>query len=75
MYNFREYSDSYTKTFEVLWQYCRDVPAVDVNGAIGDFNAANATKRSFKIETKTIGQTGDDGSKNCSKNETIKIFK
>ena len=26
-----------------LWQYCRDKPAVDNNGAIIDFNVANVT--------------------------------
>ena len=36
MYNLIEYSKNYSKTSEILWQYCRDVPAVN-NVAITDF--------------------------------------
>ena len=32
-----EYSDNYSKTSRILWQYCRDVPAIDANGACGSF--------------------------------------
>ena len=28
MYNLIEYSDNYSKTSGILWQFCRDVPAV-----------------------------------------------
>ena len=34
MYNLIEYSDSFSKICGNLWQYCRDVPAVDNDGAI-----------------------------------------
>ena len=34
MYNFIEYSDNYSKTSGSLWQYCKDIPAVDNNNAI-----------------------------------------
>ena len=43
MYNLIEYSDNYSKTSGSLWQYCKDIPAVNDNGAIVDFNGANAT--------------------------------
>ena len=52
MCNLIEYNDNYSKISGALWQYCRDEPAVDANGAIGDFNAANATTRSFNIKTE-----------------------
>ena len=29
MYNLTEYSDNYSKTLGSLWQYCKDIPAVD----------------------------------------------
>ena len=31
MYNLIEYSDNYSKTPGSLWQYCKDIPAVDNN--------------------------------------------
>ena len=37
MYNLIEYSDNYSKTSGSLWQYCKDVPAVDNNNAIVNF--------------------------------------
>ena len=40
MYNLTEYSDNYSKTSGSLWQYCKDMPAVDNNDAIIDFNSA-----------------------------------
>ena len=59
-YNLIEYSDNYSKTSESLWQYCKDIPAVEDNGAIVDFNGANATD-SFNFKTKITGQTNNDG--------------
>ena len=37
MYNIMEYSDNYSKTSGSLWEYCRDIPAVDNNKAIVNF--------------------------------------
>ena len=37
MYKLIEYSDNYLKTPGILWQYCRDVLAVNDDGAITDF--------------------------------------
>ena len=43
MYNLIEYSDNYSQISRSLWQYCKDVPAVNNNGNIVNFNKANAT--------------------------------
>ena len=43
-----------------LWQYCKDIPAVNNNDEIVDFDGANATD-SFNFKTKITGQTDDDG--------------
>ena len=48
MYNLIEYSDNYSKTSGSLWQYCKEIQAIDNNGDIADFNEANATD-SFKF--------------------------
>ena len=59
MYNLIEYSDNYSKISGSLWQYCKEIPATNGNGAILDFNRANTTD-SFSFKTKIIGQTNDD---------------
>ena len=43
MYNLIEHCDNYSKTFGRLWQYCKDIPAVNDNGAIVSFNGDNDT--------------------------------
>ena len=47
MYNVIEYNDNYSKTSGGLWQYCKDIPAVNNNGNIVDFRGANATTNSL----------------------------
>ena len=47
MYNLIEYSENYSKTSGSLWQYCKEIPAINNNGAIVDCKWANATD-SFK---------------------------
>ena len=37
MYNLIEYSGNYSKTSGGLWQYCKDIPAVDDYGHIVDY--------------------------------------
>ena len=59
MYNLIEYSDNYSKSSGSLWQYCKEIPAIDNNGDIADFNGANATD-SFNFKTKITGQTADN---------------
>ena len=43
MYNLIEHSDNYSKTSGSLWQYCKDIPAVDNNNAIVNFTENNVT--------------------------------
>ena len=56
MYNLIEYSDNYSKTCGSLWQYCKEIPAINNSGHIEDFDEANATD-SFNFKTKITGQT------------------
>ena len=60
MYNLTEYSGNYSKTSGSLWQYCEDIPAVNNNGNIVEFNGADATD-SFNIKAKIIGKTDNNG--------------
>ena len=60
MYNLLEFSDNYSKTSGSLWQYFKDIPAVDDDGNIINFNGANNTD-SFKFKNRLTGQTNDDG--------------
>ena len=60
MYNLIEYSDDFFKTSGSLWQYCKDIQAVNDDGNIVDFNGANATD-SFNFKIKMTDQTDDDG--------------
>ena len=62
MYNLIEYSDDYSKTSGSLWQYCKDIPAIDDNNAIVNLNNNNLTD-SFNFKVKMTGQTGDNGTK------------
>ena len=63
MYNLIEYSENYSKTSGSLWQYCKDIPAIDNNNAIVNFTNNNLTD-SFNFKVKMTGQTGDNGTKN-----------
>ena len=56
MYNLIEYSDNYSKTCGSLWQYCKEIPTLNNDGNIADFNGANATD-SFNFKTKITDQT------------------
>ena len=60
VYSLIEYSDNYSKTSRSLWQYCKEIPAVNNDGNIVDFNGANETD-SFKFKTKRTSETNDDG--------------
>ena len=60
MYSLIGYSDNYSKTSGSLWQYCKEIPAVNDNGDIVDFDGANAAD-SFNFKAKTTSQTDDDG--------------
>ena len=51
MYNLTGYSDNCSKTSGSLWKYCKEIPAVNNNGNIINFNGANATD-SVNFKTK-----------------------
>ena len=57
MYNLIAYSDNYSKTSGSLWQYCKEMPAVNNNDEIVDFNGTNACSESFNFKTKITCQT------------------
>ena len=59
MYKLIEHSDNYSKTSGSLWQYCKEIPAVDNNGGIINFNGANETD-SFNFKTKITAKTADN---------------
>ena len=63
MYNLVEYSDNYLKTSGVLWQFYRDVSALDDDDVITDFTEDNATTKSSNVKVKLSGQTGNNGTK------------
>ena len=60
MYNLIEYSDNYSKTSGILWQYCKDIPAINDDENIVSFDGNNDSD-SFKFKAKITGQTNDDG--------------
>ena len=60
MYNLIEYSDNYSKTSGSLWQYCKEIPAVNNHDNIVNFDGTNATD-SFNFKTKITGKTNDTG--------------
>ena len=66
MYHLIEYSDNYSKTSGSLWQYCKEIPAIDDVGVIVDFNGANANATdtnntdSFNFKAKITGQSNDN---------------
>ena len=62
MYNLIEHSDNYGKTTRSLWQYCKDIPAINANDKITRFTIGNTTD-SFKFKAKITGETGDDGTR------------
>ena len=51
MYNLIECSDNYSKTSGSLWQYCKEIPAVDDDGDTENFDGTNETD-SFKFKAK-----------------------
>ena len=60
MYNVTEYSVNYSKTSASLWQYWKEIPAVNNNGNIVEFNGANATD-SFNFKAKITDETDNNG--------------
>ena len=62
MYNLIEYSDNYAKIAGSLWQYCKDIPALNENDEITNFTGGNTTD-SFNFKAKITGLIVDDGTK------------
>ena len=60
MCNLIEYSNNYSKISGSLWQYCKDIPAVDNNNTIVNFAENNLTD-SFNFIAKITSRTGYDG--------------
>ena len=60
MYNLIECRDNYSNTSGSLWQYCKEIPALNNDGDVVIFNAANATY-SFNFKAKITGKTNNDG--------------
>ena len=60
MYNLIEYSHNYSKTSGSLWQYYKEIAAVNNVVNIVDFDGANATD-SFNFKTKITGLTNNNG--------------
>ena len=60
MYNLIEYSDNYSEISGSLWQYYKDIPAVNDNGGIVAFNGDNDSD-SFKFKAKITGKANNDG--------------
>ena len=54
MYKLIEYSENYSKTSASLWQYCKDIPPVNNNDYIEDFDGTNETS-SFEFRSKITG--------------------
>ena len=73
VYNLIEYIDNCSKTSGSLWQYCKDIPAVDNNNAIVNF-AENDLTDSLNFQAKMTGQTGDDGTNNVERMVPLKYL-
>ena len=63
MYNLIEYSDNYSKKFGILWQYCKDIPAVNDKVDFDEFDGANAAD-SFNFKAKITGYSDNNGGMN-----------
>ena len=64
IYNLTEYSDNYSKTSGILFQFCRDVRAVDDDGQITDFTEAKISTDLLNLKVKLTVQTEKNGTKN-----------
>ena len=74
MYNLIEFTDNHSKTSESLQQHYKDIPTVNNNGEIVEFNVANATD-SFNFKAKITGQTENNGTKDAEIMVPLKYFK
>ena len=63
LYNLIEHSDNYSKTSGRLWQYYRDIPAINNVSDIIDFPDVDNNSAPFNFKQKITDQTGNDGTK------------
>ena len=56
-----------------MWQYCKDIPAVDNSNTIANFAENNLTD-SFNLKVNMTCQTGDDGTKNAEITDPLKYL-
>ena len=63
MYNLIEYSDTFWKTSECLYQYYRDKPTLNNNSNIIDFPNDNNSSILFQFKQQITGQTEKNGTK------------
>ena len=61
IYNLIKYSDNYSKAFGIVWQYCRNKPALAANCNAAGFHEATF---SFRIKEKRTGETGNYSTNN-----------
>ena len=80
MYNLLKDSNIYSKTSGSLFQYYRDEPNLNNDGAIVYFTNDNIVV-SIKFKEEIIAKTGDNGTNNikmngneCWHNDTIELF-
>ena len=59
IYNLIKHNENYSKTSGSLWQYCKEITAVNNDGSIDNFNGTNATG-SFSFKNKITGKTADN---------------
>ena len=74
LYNVTEYSDNYSETCGSLWQYCRDEPFLNNDGAIADFPSDNNNSASFRFKTKIVASIGNNGTKDVKVMIPLKYF-
>ena len=72
-FNLIEYSNNYSKASGILWQYCRDKPALTYAGDVANFHAANNAVL-VKFKQKIIGKTPDGSTKNVEIMVPLKYF-
>ena len=48
------------KHLKSLWQYYKEIPALDDNGAITDFDGTTNLTNSFKFKSNITGETNND---------------
>ena len=56
-----------------MWEYCKDIPALNNDGEIVNFAVNNLTD-SFNFKVKMTGQTGDDGTEDIEIMATLKYI-